>query len=137
MTTSDLIALLQKNEKGFNGIPRELSFVVNGIFIAEPDVVFNSCGSGICGEELTLEIKNGTTYGNDGETNFGKIKNMSIEEMTEFLHNSVFSIPNGSLRICEAVCDGFCRAQYKPECVKKIKQWLESEVVVNDTTRSN
>lgn len=60
------------------------------------------------------------------QTNFEAIKNMSIEEMTVFLHNSAFSIPKG---ICNVVCNGFCYVKHKPECMKKIKQWLESEVV--------
>lgn len=58
-------------------------------------------------------------------TNIEKIKNMGVDEMAEFLHNS-FGISPSS--VCNAVCNGFCYARYKPECMKKIKNWLESEV---------
>lgn len=53
-------------------------------------------------------------------TNYERIKNMSVEEMVDFLE---------SVDVC---CD-LCTRQYEevcltPDCKYRIKQWLESEV---------
>ena len=53
--------------------------------------------------------------------NYEKIKNMSIEEMAEMLHN-----------ITDDCCNSYCSAPLNcqgtlEECILGIKQWLEQE----------
>lgn len=58
-------------------------------------------------------------------TNFEYIKNMSVEEMAEFLTRKVFErdaeISNMDCFFCEEM-----------HCIRCIKQWLESEMKQND-----
>jgi hypothetical protein len=58
-------------------------------------------------------------------TNFEKIKNMTIDEMAEFLTRKVFErdyeIPSMDCFFCE-----------ETHCIRCIKQWLEREVEEND-----
>lgn len=59
MTTTELIALLQKYEKGTSGRSREISFNIKNTrksYIYEPNIEFGSSGDGICGAELSLII---------------------------------------------------------------------------------
>lgn len=60
-------------------------------------------------------------------TNYEKIKNMSIEEMTVFFDN----ICNSILSDC-SLCPAYnlCRTgdNWSNECIKNINSWLESEV---------
>ena len=62
MTTTDLIALLQKMERGACGRSREISISVkskNGRtrFIGEPEITVIGTGTGVAGAEICLEVK--------------------------------------------------------------------------------
>lgn len=57
MTTTELIELLIKNEKG--GIThksREISLTINGKYMPNPQITLSSTGDGICGAEIDLDI---------------------------------------------------------------------------------
>jgi hypothetical protein len=57
MTTTELIKLLQDNEKG--GIThrsREISLTVNGRYLPEPQITLSSTGDGIIGPEIDLDV---------------------------------------------------------------------------------
>lgn len=57
MTTTELIKLLQDNEKG--GIThrsREISLTVNGRYLPEPQITLSSTGDGIAGPEIDLDV---------------------------------------------------------------------------------
>lgn len=62
----------------------------------------------------------------DGKTNYDRIRNMSVEEMAEFMYETNEN--------CESFCaytkDGKCNSfgGGKQTCLIGIKQWLESEV---------
>lgn len=56
MKTTELIELLKKVEFGASGRAREISFILDGNFIAEPNIKIYSSGDGCAGAELTLEI---------------------------------------------------------------------------------
>ena len=64
MNTSQLIKLLKKLEFGASGRPRELSFVIydnekiNGKFLCEPIIEFDSSGDECAGAELCLRLIN-------------------------------------------------------------------------------
>lgn len=69
-------------------------------------------------------------------TNYGRIKNMSVEEMAIAIFNLDF-IDNGLN--CENCCaytkDGECNKtdnDGKGTCIDGIKKWLESEVQENE-----
>jgi hypothetical protein len=58
MTTTELIKLLQDNEKG--GIThrsREISLTMNGRYIPEPKITLSSTGDGILGPEIDLDVE--------------------------------------------------------------------------------
>lgn len=57
MTTTELIKLLQDNEKG--GIThrsREISLTVNGRYLPEPQITLSSTGDGILGPEIDFDV---------------------------------------------------------------------------------
>lgn len=60
MTTTELIEVLQRLEKGASGRSREISFYVGGgceaEFIAAPVIEVDSTGDGVSGAEITLRI---------------------------------------------------------------------------------
>ena len=60
MTTTELIEILQKVEKGASGRSREISLYIedeNEVdFIPSPDIKLNSTGDGCLGAELTLMV---------------------------------------------------------------------------------
>ena len=59
-------------------------------------------------------------------TNYDRIKSMSVDEMVDLLENQVGcgrdSIP------CGVVCNGKCTVTKIEDCKEKIKQWLLQEV---------
>lgn len=58
-------------------------------------------------------------------TNYEKIKNMSLDEMLDFLEKWRLEDINYSLTFCD-----FCKGQY--DCVNDcMRKWLESEVEEN------
>lgn len=57
MTTTELIKLLQDNEKGgISHRPRKISLTVNGRYIPEPQITISSTGDGIVGPEIALDV---------------------------------------------------------------------------------
>jgi hypothetical protein len=59
MTTTELIELLKKNEKGASGRSREISFEIKNTrksYIPEPSIEVCGTGDGICGAEVCLRI---------------------------------------------------------------------------------
>lgn len=56
----------------------------------------------------------------DKETNFDRIKKMSVEEMAEFIPDWSYT------KACK--CDEEIYADCNNECSKCVKEWLESEV---------
>lgn len=56
------------------------------------------------------------------KTNFDRIRNMSVDELTDFL----FELGNHNTTICNILC-GRYKSNCGRNCVAKLKQWLESE----------
>jgi len=62
MTTTELIKLLKKVEKGASGRSREISFVIKDgktnkfMHLFEPAIEFGGSGDGVAGAEITLLI---------------------------------------------------------------------------------
>jgi hypothetical protein len=57
MTTTELITMLQKNEKGgITGKPRVISIQIGCDFFPIPNIVIASTGDGIAGPEICLKI---------------------------------------------------------------------------------
>ena len=71
MNTTELIALLQKNEfGGRTGRPREISFRFRDMMIADPDIEVVGTGDGLITDielELVQEDDNRVYYSDDGE----------------------------------------------------------------------
>lgn len=68
MTTTELIELLVKNEKG--GIThksREISLTINGKYMPNPQITLSSTGDGIFGAEIDLDIDGDFIEGQDRE----------------------------------------------------------------------
>ena len=57
------------------------------------------------------------------QTNYDRIRNMSVEELTDFL----FELGNHNTTICHILCNGY-KSNCGRNCAAKLKQWLESEV---------
>ena len=61
-------------------------------------------------------------------TNYDKIKNMSIDEMSEIIYDNV------TRNVCDLICDGKCNAiktldkSSDEACKEIIRNWLNSEV---------
>ena len=55
---------------------------------------------------------------NEKLTNFQRIKSMSLDEMAEFINNSI--------EHCEQICISSTCAFHR-ECISGIKQWLQEE----------
>ena len=57
ITTTELIKLLQDNEKGgISHKPRVISLTVNGRYLPEPQITLSSTGDGICGPEIDFDV---------------------------------------------------------------------------------
>lgn len=57
MTTTELIKILQDNEKGaISHKSREISLVINGRYMINPQIKVSGTGDGICGAEIDLDI---------------------------------------------------------------------------------
>ena len=60
MTTTELIELLQKIEKGASGRSREISLYIGdgceAEYISNPKIVLSGTGEGVCGAEVVLRI---------------------------------------------------------------------------------
>ena len=71
MTTTELIALLKKNEiGGISNKPREISITINGkLFIGNPTISVIGSGDGIAGPEIDLGIDGDYEEVNAGESN--------------------------------------------------------------------
>lgn len=58
MTTTELIKILQDNEKGgISHKPRNISLNINGRCMPNPQISLSSTGDGICGPEIDLDIE--------------------------------------------------------------------------------
>lgn len=79
MTTTDLIALLKKHERGgATGRPREISFVIGHYDIFTPKIEVNSTGDGLF-TEIYLEL-----VPTRKQTEGDKIRFMNNEELAEY-----------------------------------------------------
>ena len=62
MTTTELIDVLQRLEKGASGRSREISFQlgkdIKSKFISSPNIEVDSTGDGVAGAQITLKITN-------------------------------------------------------------------------------
>ena len=68
MTTTDLIQLLQKNERGgITGKPRVISIRYGDILVADPELVVESSGDGMLGAEICLRIERGRSIYHEDE----------------------------------------------------------------------
>ena len=57
MTTTELIKILQDNEKGgVSHKPRNISLTINGRYMPNPQISLSNTGDGICGAEIDLDI---------------------------------------------------------------------------------
>lgn len=57
MTTTELIKILQDNEKGaISHKSREISLTINGRYMINPQINVSGTGDGICGAEIDLDI---------------------------------------------------------------------------------
>ena len=61
--------------------------------------------------------------GKGKQTNYDRIRNMSVEELTFFL----FELGDHNTTICNILCGGY-KSKCGRSCVAKLKQWLEAEV---------
>lgn len=58
MKTTELIKILQDNEKGgISHKPRNISLSINGRYMPNPQISLSSTGDGICGPEIDLDIE--------------------------------------------------------------------------------
>ena len=62
----------------------------------------------------------------DGMTNYDRIRNMSVEEMAEFMYETNEDCENFCAFTKDKKCHSFEGG--KQTCIIGIKQWLESEV---------
>jgi hypothetical protein len=56
MTTTELIDLLERVERGASGRSREISVYIGEEFISCPEIKIDSAGDGCAGAQLTLSI---------------------------------------------------------------------------------
>ena len=57
MTTTELIKILQDHEKGgISHKSREISLIINGRYMINPQIEVSGTGDGICGPEIDLDI---------------------------------------------------------------------------------
>ena len=57
MTTTELIKILQDNEKGgISHKSRQISLTVNGRYLPEPQITLSSTGDGIAGAEIDFDV---------------------------------------------------------------------------------
>jgi hypothetical protein len=67
MTTTELIKILQRVERGASGRSRVISLSIykdresedSDMYLPEPEFIINSTGDGVCGAELDLVIYTG------------------------------------------------------------------------------
>ena len=80
----------------------------------------------ICGRDIPEGSQVCVICGKVGkgkQTNYDRIRNMSVGELTEFL----FEWGDHNITICNVLCGGY-KSRCGRNCVTKLKQWLESEV---------
>lgn len=57
MTTTELIKILQDNEKGgISHKSRQISMIVNGRYLPDPQITLSSTGDGIAGPEIDFDV---------------------------------------------------------------------------------
>lgn len=61
-------------------------------------------------------------------TNYDKIRNMTLDEMAEFIFRTYFPCDySKSCRKCTQIIQDFCELTSDAKSDENIKQWLESE----------
>lgn len=120
VTVSDLIKILdtKENRYGAAGKPRILNLSLNGNFVGSIESVrLDGYGDGLI-TDVTMEI---TSY-KFTTTNADRIRNMSDEELAEFL--DIVEEDGISSQCANLPCD--CCYE-KTECSKCLEEWLQSE----------
>lgn len=120
VTVSDLISILdtKENRYGATGKPRMLNLSLNGNFAGSVESVkLDGYGDGLI-TDVTMEI----TSSKFTTTNADRIRNMSDEELAEFL--DIVGEDGISSQYADVPCDCCCE---KTECSKCWKDWLQSE----------
>ena len=121
VTVSDLIKILDTEENrygGATGKPRTLNLSLNGNFAGSVEAVkLDGYGDGLI-TDVTMEI----TSSKFATTNADKIRNMSDEELAEFL--DIVEQDGISSQYADVPCDCCCEST---ECSKCWKEWLQSE----------
>lgn len=120
VTVSDLIKILdtKENRYGATGKPRILNLSLNGNFAGGiENVKLDGYGDGLI-TDVTMEI----TSSKFTTTNADMIRNMSDEELADFL--DIVGEDGISSQYADVPCDCCCE---KTECSKCWKDWLKSE----------
>lgn len=120
VTVSDLIKILdtKENRYGATGKPRILNLSLNGNFAGSiENVKLDGYGDGLI-TDVTMEI----TSSKFTTTNADMIRNMSDEELADFL--DIVGEDGISSQYADVPCDCCCE---KTECSKCWKDWLKSE----------
>lgn len=126
VTVSDLIKILdtKENRYGATGKPRILNLSLNGNFAGSiENVKLDGYGDGLI-TDVTMEI----TSSKFTTTNADMIRNMSDEELADFL--DIVGEDGISSQYADVPCDCCCE---KTECSKCWKDWLKSEAEQEDT----
>ena len=116
VTVSDLIKILdtKKNRYGVTGKPRMLNLSLNGNFAGSVESVkLDGYGDGLV-TDVTMEI----TSSKFTTTNADRIRNMSDEELTEWINTK------NTCEQCIYEPDHLCM---KETCTNGILKWLQSE----------
>lgn len=120
VTVSDLIKILDTEGNrygGATGKPRMLNLSLNGNFAGSVESVkLDGYGDGLI-TDVTMEI----TSSKFTTTNADRIRNMSDEELAEFL--DIIEEDGISSQCSNIPCDCCCE---KTECFKCWKDWLQS-----------
>lgn len=118
VTVSDLIKILdtKENRYGATGKPRMLNLSLNGIFAGSIESVkLDGYGDGLI-TDVTMEI----TSSKFTTTNADRIRNMSDEELAEFMSE------NTSYYYCGVRCKDRPKSPTESSCFRWL-EWLQSE----------
>lgn len=119
VTVSDLIKILdtKENRYGATGKPRMLNLSLNGNFAGSIESVkLDGYGDGLI-TDVTMEI---TSY-KFTTTNADRIRNMSDEELAEFMSE------NTSCYYCKVQCEDRPSSPTESSCNFRWLDWLQSE----------
>lgn len=119
VTVSDLIKILdtKENRYGATGKPRILNLSLNGNFAGSIESVkLDGYGDGLI-TDVTMEI----TSSKFTTTNADRIRNMSDDELAEFMNE------NTSYYYCGVRCKDRPKSPTKSSCNFRWIEWLQSE----------